>query len=217
MIRRTLLACLLLATPAAAGAQACLGLPAQAHTTVALAFEGTDGLTGRSAAVFHARPAWSMQLRAERYDDQPQWRDPWYGAELQLARARAGARLCGTAAARYQLDANGDVRYQRMRLPVGLAWGRAFVANHAETGQPMFTVTPFVQPQLLLQHERLTRSSTSALVTRTRVTAAATAGVGVGAGPGIVRTSIHYAMLPEETLVGRHNWFELTMQFGLTF
>ena len=31
MIRRTLLACLLLAMPAAAGAQACLGLPPRAH------------------------------------------------------------------------------------------------------------------------------------------------------------------------------------------
>jgi hypothetical protein len=217
MLRRTFLPLvgLLLATPA--GAQACLGLPARAHTTVALAFEGTDGLTGRSAALLHGRSTWGLQVRAERYDDQPVWRDPWYGAELQLSRARPEGRLCGTAAARYQLDKVGSSRYERLRWPVGFAWGRPFVVADSTGSQPLLTFTPFVQPQLLLQHERLRRSSLPAPLTRTRIAAAATAGFGISAGPGLVRTSVQYATLPEETLNGRHNWFELTVQVGFTF
>ena len=215
-----LAASLLFVTPAAARAQACLGLPARAHSTVALAFEGTDALTGRSAAFMHGRSDWGMQLRLERYDDRPTWRDPWYGAELQLSRAPIEARRCVTTALRYQHDATAEQRYQRLRWPVGLSFGRAFVAHVTQTGatdKSALTITPFVQPQVLLQHERLRPDPAGATTTRTSVAAAATFGFGLGGGPGILRTSVHYATLPEETLNHRHNWFELTMQFGLTF
>jgi hypothetical protein len=209
-------ACLLSGARALA-AQSCLGLPSRAHTSVAVAFEGTDGLSGNSLALLHGRPRWGLQARVERYDDQPRWRDPWYGGELQASRSLGASEargLCTTGAVRYQHEAVGDSRYQRLRVPVGVAWGhRIKVAAGHEGREP--SITPFVQPMLLLQHER--RRGTTATLSRSRVAAAANAGLGIAMEPGLLRVAVQYAALPEFTLNGRGNWFELTMQLGVTF
>lgn len=213
----------LVAAPTAGlGAQACLGLPDRAHTSIAAGFEGTDGLSGYSAALMHARGRWGVQARVERYDDQPDLRGPWHGGELQasraLRRAAGGAsRVCAVGAARYQVDAPDDERYDRLRLPVGLAFGREFGAAPMDDWASRLTIAPFVQPEILLQHERWRADADAPTVTRTRLAPSAVAGVGIGAGPMLLRSAVRYQALPQYTLNDRHNWFELTLQAGISF
>ena len=217
-------AALLAAGAASAAAQSCLGLAPLPHVSLAVGFEGTDGLSGSSAAVMYGRRSWGLQLRGERYDDQGESRDAWYGGEVQVSRAwrRGGAAgggqpLCSTAGVRYHDDAFGDSRYQRLRVPLGVALGRDATVSRDASGQPALVLSPFVQPQLLLQHERWQAGAATPVVTRSRIAAAAVVGVGMSADPIFFRSAVQYATLPGYSLNRRHNWFELTLQAGVSF
>lgn len=77
-------------------------------------------------------------------------------------------------------------------------------------------MTPIIQPLLLVQHERLRPSGGRETTTRTRFAAAGTAG-GFATAPAFARISVHYATLPPYSLLGRHNWMEVTAHAGVAF
>ena len=230
MRRSPFVVALLSLAAASADAQSCIGLPATGTAYAAIGFEGTDGRMGTSHALALHGARLGVQLERERYtrsggsdytwDAQGTW-------EVGNAPGERAASLCAVgggnlansrAWATFTDEVNGDLnaRHRRVRAPVGIAFGRTFSLVPDEPGA--LTVTPFVQPMLLVQRERLWASDMPELErTRTRGAFAGTVGVGIAMRPFVLRTTVSYATLPEYSLAREHNWMVLSVQLGAGF
>ena len=211
-----------------ADAQSCVGLPATGTLYAAVGFEGTDGRTGTSHSIAFHGERLGVQLERERYtraggadytwDAQGTW-------EVGEAPGESPTSLCSVGGASYRRqrtyatiadEVNGTLSatYLRDRAVVGIAYGRAFSLVPSAPGA--MTVTPFVQPMVMLQRERRQASDLSE-VGRTRGAFAGVVGVGLATRPFVLRTSVAYATLPRYSLAREHNWMELSVQLGIGF
>lgn len=228
MRRTSLLAALLAFGAGAAEAQSCVGLPPRGTVYAAVGFEGTDGRTGTSHTLALHLERTGIQVERERYTSIAGPHYTWDAqASHRLGDADAGERptaVCAIAGASYAsepsyattadfVDGNLNARYLRWRIPVGIAVGREMYFEQLALG-----VTPFVQPMVMLQRERLViRGDRAPGPTHTRGAFAGLVGVGLALQPFVLRTSVGYAVLPESSLAGEHNWMVLSMQLGVAF
>ena len=207
----------------AAGAQSCVGLPATGTLYAAVGLEGTDGRVGSSQTLGLHRERLGVQLERETtragsgeqrtWDAQATWR-LGDGASAREVCLVGGASHADRAFYVYwSTGAPGDVRgdYRRVRVPLGLAFG------HEMYFAPLrWNVTPFVQPMVMLQHERVEGAGLRSQ-TRVRGALASLVGLGIASRPFVLRGSVGYAGVSEYSLDHEHNWMVLSLQAGIAF
>lgn len=211
----------------AAHAQACIGLPAHAPTTLTLGIEASDGVGARTASIAHRHGDWGIQVRGLLHDGSAVT-DPWYGGQASISAplparwvgtaSGAGLSRCVVASLGYWDDRQRESRYERVRVPVGLSVGREFILGADDAGATSSSVTLFGQALVALQHERWRESRDADVALRLRHSTGAAVGVGGMYRFLVARTSLQYMTYPEYALKSQvHNWLELRLDAGVAF
>lgn len=222
---------LLLAIPAAASAQRCLGLPGD-DGSFTYGFEGTDGAEGEGFALSVRKGALAAGI-ARSSLEMFTFAEPARTWELRgsVALKEGGIDVCAVTGARttgYLVDRHFSTRrdpdtghdleehrvegeYARLRVPLGLGFGGEFRVRDG------LGVIPFLTTDLLYQQERLESSSEQTRRTRSNVTVGGSAGLTLRAHRFLLRTVVHHVLAPDETLSGRTTFPGISAHLGISF
>lgn len=213
------------------GAQDCIGLSRQGNGMLTYGFQGTDGATGYGLDfAFHAFGA-SVQIQrrsleaftvVDRIDT--------YGAQVAIPIATGGLAACVVAGMETTSYDNERLvsrswssdfptriveehriggPYRRVRVPIGLAFGREF--------HPLdrLSIVPYLIPAIVLQQERLEPEGEQERE-REAFTYGLSGGVAFVLDWFVLRSSIAHTMGPD-ALSGRNNFPSLSIHLGVSY
>lgn len=231
-VGRFLAALAVLIVPSVASAQECVGLPGGGRGVLTYGFEGTDGATGQGLG-FAFQTQRAAIILQHRWLDDVSLLDTRRTTDVQVSMRPSSLRMpvCVTGGLQWtsydsdrvvsqrwnsddpaystmQLRVGGP--YQRARIPVGLAFGREF-----ELGGSV-SVTPFLAPGLVYEHETYRPETGSKQVRRT-LGWRADGGITGRIGWLVFRSIVRQTRTQDYTLSSQHNFMELTVQAGVRF
>lgn len=214
-----------------ASAQECVGLPS-GRGLLSVGFEGTDGATGRGLNFAYRGPSAAVLLQHRSFDGFTLVDD------LSTTEAQASAKIpalrlpiCLTTGAQwtaYQSDRHESTTwlgtdpgyrterhriggpYRRLRVPVGVAFGREFRVGDR------LTLVPYVQPAVVFERESYEPENGPA-ESRSALGWGASGGVTAAFEWFVLRSALTHTATHGYSLSSQHNFPTLSVHAGVRF